>query len=137
MVSLVLLGACPPPSGGGDGGGDDFECFVDEECASGEVCARDDECWRAEDVRAVKTTWTIRGMPADETTCARFPDLHIIFETSNDDLGFSPVPCAQGEFNIDKLPRAYTRLEIGVDNTRMWTTVTIGSTGQVALDLSF
>ena len=136
-VSLVLLGACFPPSGGGGGGGDDLECFVDEECASGEVCARDDECWPAEDVRAVKTTWTVNGMPASETTCARFPDLHIIFQTTSDDLGFSPVPCAQGSFNIDKLPRAYTRIELGVDDTRLWTTTSIGSTGQVVLDLRF
>jgi hypothetical protein len=133
-VSLVLLGACPAPSGGGS---DDIECFVDEECGGGEVCARDDQCWPAAQVRAVKTIWTIRGQPANETTCAGFPELHIIYGSRNDDVGFAPVPCAQGEFNIDKLPTAFTRIELGIDDTSRWATTSIGSSGQVLIDLRF
>ena len=133
-LSLILLGGCPPP-GVETGGG---ECFVDEECVSGEVCARDDHCWPEAEVRRVETTWTLRGQPANATTCASAPNLHIVFDGNvSDDLGFAPVPCALGAFNIDKLPRAYTRIELGVDDTRLWTTTSIGSTGQVALDLRF
>jgi hypothetical protein len=135
-MSLVLLGACPAPGGGGPVSG--AECFVDEECITGEVCARDDVCWPAADVRPVRTTWTVRGQPASETTCAGFPDLHIVFDGSvRDTLGFSPVPCAIGQFFIDKLPRPFTRVELGVDDTRMWATTTIGPTGMAALDLTF
>jgi len=135
VVSLALLGACFP-----SGDGDDTssgECFVDEECSSGSVCARDDQCWPAAEVRSVRTTWTVRGQPATEATCSRFPDLHIIYESRDDDLGFSPVPCAQGLFNIDKLPVPFTRVELGVDDTSSWTTTTIGSSGQVVIDLRF
>lgn len=135
-LSLVVLGACPHPGNGGPSGGG--ECFVDEECVTGEVCARDELCWPASDVRLVKATWTLRGQPATETTCARHPDLYIQFQGGAvEDLGFSPVPCANGQFTIDKLPRSYTRVELGVDDGGPWTATSIGSTGQIALDLTF
>lgn len=132
-LSLVLLGACPSQSDGTVG----FSCFVDAECSSGEVCARDGLCWQAEDVRAVKTGWTIGTQPASATTCARYPDLYIQYQgRAIDNLGFSPVPCAEGEFNIDKLPRDYTRVEVGVDHGP-WNATSIGASDTVTLDLRF
>jgi hypothetical protein len=134
LLSLVLLGACPAPGGPASTN----ECFVDEECDTGELCARDSQCWPAADVHEVKTTWTLRGQPANDTTCARYPDLYIQFQgRSVESLGFSPVPCANGQFTVDKLPREFTRVELGVDNGGPWTAGSIGSTGQAALDLTF
>jgi len=134
-ISLVLLGGCPQP--GGDDGTVGLSCFVDEECSAGEVCARDSQCWLASDVRPVRATWTLNGQPADETTCARFPELYIEFHGSSvDDLGFSPVPCANGLFTVDKLPRGFTRVEVGVDRGP-WDSASFNSAGQAALDLLF
>ena len=133
-LSLVLLAACPPTGGGGSDGDD---CFVDEECATGEVCARDDLCWPAADVRPVETTWTVRGQPASETTCARYPELYIEFDGSvRDELGFSPVPCAIGRFTVDKLPRAFTRVELGAEGGP-WKATTISLSGDAQIDLAF
>ncbi|HSK02313.1 MAG TPA: hypothetical protein VK932_13770 [Kofleriaceae bacterium] len=132
-VSLVLLGACRLP---GETGGGGAACFVDEECRAGEVCARDEHCWPASEVRRVMATWTVRGQPASEATCARAPDLHIIFDGNvPDDLGFSPVPCVLGQFVVDKLPRAFTRVELGVDDVGPWRTATITSSGTATFDL--
>ncbi len=135
-VSLVLLGACPRPyeDDAPIGGG---ECFVDQECITGEICARDDQCWPESEVRSVKTTWTLRGQDANPLTCAQTPDLHIIFDGNvRDDLGFSPVPCSIGQFVVDRLPRPFTRVELGVDNGP-WRTATIGVSGTAAIDLPF
>jgi hypothetical protein len=133
-LSIVLLGACPRP-GGDDGPGGGGECFVDAECITGEVCARDDVCYPASEVRAVRTTWTLRGQPASATTCAQAPDLHIIYDGNvADDLGFSPVPCETGSFFIDKLPRPFTRVELGVDGGA-WRAASIGPDGTATLDL--
>jgi hypothetical protein len=136
VVSLVLLGACPRP-GGDDGPSGGGECFVDQECITGEVCARDDVCWPESEVRSVRTTWTLRGQPASTTTCARTPDLHFIFDGNvSDDLGFAPVPCETGQFFIDKLPRPFTRVELGVDDGA-WRVATIDGSGEAVIDLPF
>jgi hypothetical protein len=129
VLSVVLLGACPRPGGGG-------ECFFDEECIEGELCGRDDNCWPASEIRRVMTTWTVRGQPASAATCARAPDLHIIFDGNvSDDLGFSPVPCAIGQFVVDKLPRPFTRVELGVDNSSLWRSAAISADGTATIDL--
>jgi hypothetical protein len=133
-VSLVLLGACLPR--GGTGGPAGAACFVDDECRAGELCARDGHCWPSAEVRRVMTTWTVRGQPASEATCARAPDLHIIFDGDvPDHLGFSPVPCMLGLFVVDKLPRPFTRVELGVDDVGPWRTTSITSSGTATFDL--
>jgi hypothetical protein len=133
-IALVLLAGCPPP---GDGSTLGDACFVDQECSSGELCGRDGLCWRETDIRELKTSWTINGQPATTTTCARHPDLYIEYRGSTiEDLGFSPVPCEAGQFNVDKLPRDYTRVEVGVDRGP-WSATTIGANGTITLDLRF
>lgn len=133
LVLALSLGACPGPSDPSTG-----ECNVDEECRSGEVCARDNLCWRTSEVRFVKATWTVNGQPASATACARYPDLYIEFRgTSVQSLGFSPVPCENGQFSVDKLPLGFTRVELGVDNGGPWRATSIGAAGTAALDLSF
>ena len=130
------LGGCPAPGGGGP---TDGRCFMDDECGSGDVCARDNLCWSASDVRFVKATWTMRGQPADATTCAQFPDLYIEFRGPRvENLAFSPVPCANGQFVVDKLPFEFTRVEVGAQSSSgPWDVTSIGSTGAAALDLTF
>jgi len=114
------------------------ECFVDQECISGEVCARDELCWPASEVHLVKATWTIRGQPASEASCAAHPDLHIRFNGNlSDDLGFAPVPCATGQFVVDRLPRPFTRVELGVDRGGPGSSAPIDPAGMAVLDLPF
>jgi len=133
-ISLVLLGGCPQP---GDGSTIGQTCFVDEECSSREACARDGLCWLAVDVRPVKTFWTVNGQAATQAACSRYPNLYVQYQGRTvENLGFSPVPCDIGEFNVDKLPRDYTRVEVGVDGGP-WNATSIGSSGQVTVDLRF
>ena len=109
-LALVLLAGCPSSS--------HSECTADSDCGT-EVCALDGECLDAADVRSVKLTWTIRGSAASAATCAQSPNFYVQFDSNdvNDSFGFTPVPCDQGQFTVDKLPRRYVQAEMGVDNT--------------------
>jgi hypothetical protein len=107
---LLALAGCPAlgPNNGG-------ECIIDMDC-EGDICARDHACHPASEVREVLVTWTIRGQPANEVTCGGAADLYIRFEASGDDsLGFAPVPCRIGQFTMDKLPKRFFAIELGVD----------------------
>lgn len=120
LASVVLLGGCPRQGGG--------ECMVDGECLSSEVCARDGSCATPSNVRDVKAVWTLRGMPATDTTCAGHPQLYINFNGGpGEEIGFSPVPCNLGQFVITKLPKSYTRVELGAYG---------GYSGEVVVDSS-
>jgi hypothetical protein len=130
LVGIVLLACtgCPGGSGG--------ECTVDPDCASGAVCARNGECLPQSQIRSVRVTWTIRGMPASETTCAASPDLYLMFAgtSANDTFGYAPVPCKAGLFTIDKLPRRFVSVELGVVNGYS-DAQAIDANGNVAFDL--
>jgi hypothetical protein len=93
------------------------QCTVDSDCGDSLVCARPGECLSPGQVREVTATWTVNGMPAGAQTCASIEDLMIQFDGSdfNDTLGFAPVPCSQGQFHVDKLPRRYIEIELGID----------------------
>jgi hypothetical protein len=108
LVALVLLAGCPASTN--DGG----SCTDDSQCP-GEICARDGLCTDASGVRQVTVTWTVHGAPADPVSCASAPDLLLEFDGPRIDeqLGFAPVPCRQGRFNIDRLPVGYLEVEIG------------------------
>lgn len=134
VTSLVLLGGCPQPGGGSTLG---TECFVDDECDAGQLCARDGLCWLAEDVHPARATWTVNGERASTTACALHPELYIEFRGPTvENLGFSPVTCATWLFPVDKLPRGYTRVELGVDRGP-WVTGVLSETGLATLDLTF
>ncbi len=108
LAAACLLAAC--------GGGTGSECTVDDDCGGGLVCARNSECLAPGSVRSARVTWTIRGMPASSTTCGATPSFYILFHAQpGDSFGFEPVPCAAGLFSIDKLPRRFVSVEIGVD----------------------
>lgn len=109
LLAVVLLAGCP--------GGDDGVCKVDSDCGTGNVCTRNSECLPASEVRSSRITWTIRGMPASDTLCAQTPNFYVLFAGTqvNDTFGFEPVPCKVGLFSIDKLPRRFVSVELGVD----------------------
>lgn len=111
-LACVLLACAGCPGGGTD------ECTLDSDCGGTAVCARSSECLPASEVRAVRITWTIRGMPASDSTCARSPNFYISFAgaTLSDTFGYAPVPCKAGLFTVDKLPRRFVSAEIGVTN---------------------
>ena len=127
LVALVLLAGCPRQH--------DSTCMVDTDCG-GEVCARDGECLPASDVRSVKVSWTIRGMPANATNCSTTPDFYLQFDgtTLQDIFGYEPVPCMAGQFTIDKLPNRFQQVEIGTDSRTFDVTV-IDSSGMATFNL--
>jgi hypothetical protein len=108
-IGLTLAGAaCGPRDDGG--------CVDDGECGAG-ICARNGECLPASEVRSVRVSWTIRGMLASPTTCAASPSFYLLFAGSHpaDTFGYAPVPCDAGLFTVDKLPRRFYAVELGVD----------------------
>jgi hypothetical protein len=111
-LALALLACAGCPSG------DDGECTVDTDCGTGNVCTRNTECLPASEARAVRITWTIRGMPPNDVLCGGSPNFYLLFAGTqlNDTFGYAPVPCNAGLFTIDKLPRRFVSVEIGVEN---------------------
>jgi hypothetical protein len=105
-VALTGLSGC----------GDPTDCSTDQ-CGGGDVCARNDECLPPSEVRTVHVSWTIRGVAASPTNCSRTPSFYVLFGSfqQNDTYGYEPVPCEAGLFTIDKLPKRYTSVQIGVD----------------------
>jgi hypothetical protein len=128
MALVIALSACP--------GSHDGECRLDDDCGGNAICARNSECLPASEIRVVRITWTIRGAPATESACAQTPDLYLMFSGTSisDTFGYSPVPCKAGLFTVDKLPRRYVSVEIGVEN-RFAETAAIDANGNVAFDL--
>jgi hypothetical protein len=127
---LLLLAGCPLATGPSTG-----ECEKDGDCA-GNVCARDGFCYPDSQVRAVMTTWTIKGQPASKTSCGPVTDLQISFTggEAGEELGYAPVPCENGQWLMDKLPRTYTAVELGKENGLL-DTLPIGASGIVTFDL--
>jgi len=109
-VLLLLLAGCPDTTG--------ESCQVDDDCGSSNICARNGECIAPSDVRVVHVTWKIRGNPASTATCAATPNFYVMFSSParTDTYGYEPVPCASGTFTVDKLPKRFNAVEIGVDH---------------------
>ena len=145
-VAVVALAGCPvyrPPPGDDDAWNPPpppppppDPCFG--ACLGTEVCARDGECLPPSEVRTAHLTWTINGAAADSTTCAPHPDLFVDFiSDANERFGFSPVPCFEGKFSIDKLPTKYTMTELGVEFSHMGTTLPLDANGDAMFDLQY
>ena len=111
LALVVCLGGCSLTGSGG-------ECNTDSQCGD-DVCARSGECLPRASVRGVTVNWTVSGIAASASTCAAHPDLYLQFDGADygDVLRFKPVPCGAGKFFVDKLPRRYTQVEIGVDGS--------------------
>ncbi len=148
-LALGLVAGClapPPPEpdpydpydGGGwtDPGGDPiYGCRQDSECGS-QTCARDGVCYPASSIRQVTVTWTVDGAVASTTSCTAHPYLYIHFLTlSGDSFGFSPVPCKNGKFFIDKIATSFTRVEMGIDGASSGNLASITSDGAAVIDL--
>lgn len=144
---LVMVAACTPfnrdPYPGGytyDPGQPqpgDGECRTDGDCGASLLCARDLTCESASDLIVAHVNWTVSGKVANPTSCVHAPDLDITFATTNDyHFGFSPVPCDQGRFTVDKLPRWYTRVGLGPLGDRD-TNAVFDATGNAMLDLPY
>lgn len=115
------------------------ECSVDSECGTG-VCARDGACTPTSEVRQVRTTWTINGQPASAARCPAEP-LYVEFGVfaTDETLEFDPVPCSGGVYTIDKLPRRFDSVEVGVDTdggAYDWTMIDSSGTAQLDLEPS-
>jgi hypothetical protein len=126
---LMLLAACPSSD-------TKTECMIDSDCGGTAVCARDGECLSASDVWPVKVTWTIRGSAANASTCAPSPSFYLQFdaEIQQDTFGYEPVPCEQGQFLVDKLPKRFVQVEIG-ENNRFLDAQPIDAMGSASFDL--
>lgn len=131
-LALVMLAGCPHSG--------TPECITDFDCAP-DVCARDKACHPAAEVREVKAVWTLQGQKASDATCAGTPDFYIRFRTTSkaDSIGFSPVPCNNGQFLMDKLPLTFIKVELGIDNGDGFGTQvkTIDSNGVATFDMMF
>ena len=112
FAALVLtagLAGCSLTSSGTGG-----ECQSDSQCGD-DVCARNGECIARSNIREVTVKWTVNGVAADPSSCATHPDLYLQFDGPDygDALRFAPVPCREGSFFVDKLPKRYVQVELG------------------------
>ena len=132
LLLPLVLAACPANNTQGI-----QSCNVDSDCG-GDVCARDGECDAASDIRGVKVTWTINGQPASATTCATTPDFYLEFydTTYGYNFGYSPVPCMQGQFFIDKIPRRYTEVALSSNQSNFAVTKLIDASNMASFDLT-
>jgi hypothetical protein len=111
LVLVACLGGCSLTGNGS-------ECSTDSQCGD-DVCARSGECLARASVRGVTVNWTVSGITADALTCAPHPDLYLQFNGPDygDVLRFAPVPCNEGKFFIDKLPRRFLQVELGAEGS--------------------
>jgi hypothetical protein len=126
LALLVLLAGCPNDA--------QSLCKQDSECG-GQVCARNGECIDASQIRMVKVTWTVRGQQANATTCAPAPSLELYFSSAQDQFGYEPVPCMEGQFTIDKIPFRYDEVELDALGGSPLGFSPIPATATVAFDL--
>jgi hypothetical protein len=129
VIAVALAAAC-------SGGGTECSMTGEDDCTGGLVCARSSECLPPEEIWKVSISWTVRGQVANATSCAPAPSLYLLFYsgTPGDEFGYQPVPCVAGLFTMDKLPRRFTGVEIGVDGG-FNAEKSINAQGLVAFDL--
>jgi hypothetical protein len=112
-------GQPPPPTG-------TYGCQSDSECGTGQVCARTFACMSPTDVQTIHVVWTLEGAAASQTSCSTAANLEIDFSGNYaDPWGYAPVPCVEGKFSIDKMPKVYTYVNLGREND-----VTTGTGGR-------
>jgi hypothetical protein len=130
-------GSSPDPGTSGSGSGV-YGCHADSECG-GLVCARTGECLRPSEVRVVHVAWTVNAQVASAATCVNAPDLELTFGANTEgQFGFAPVPCVEGKFTIDKMPRGYSSVQLEREyDYNGGTSGTFDSTGSALLDLPY
>jgi len=138
LVTALGLAAC-----GNGPGAPGASCVTDADCG-GDVCTRTHECVPADQVRSVMLRWTIQGAAASANACTTAGidhlELSYIDDYDVDKLTYSPVPCDEGQFLIDKLASRYDAAEITAiaSGGRVWADVFTqldGNPVDVTLDL--
>jgi len=118
-------------------GGNGSECHGDSQCGD-DVCAQSGECLVRSSVHQVTVKWTVDGIAAPvSTACASHPNLYVQFDGADygDTLRFAPVPCREGQFNVDKLPKRYLQVEVGFEGGAGDVSSMDAATAQVMFDL--
>jgi hypothetical protein len=131
---LACLTACSLTSSGDAGG----ECATDAQCGD-DVCAPNGECVARANVRSVTVKWTIDGSSAAAAACASHRELYLQFDGPDygDKLRYVPVPCEQGQYRVEKLPKRFEQVEIGFEHGGPGDIATIDATTSAAqLDLT-
>jgi hypothetical protein len=128
LVAGILVGLAGCPRGGD-------ECELNSQCASDEVCGRDKACTDPSDVREVTVTWTVGGVQASSASCTQTPEFTLTFfaDDFGDEVAFTPVPCSIGQFFVDRLPRRFHTVELGVGGSRVPITSGGTATGDLRL----
>jgi len=130
-LAFVLFAGCGQMSSAPPGGCDDL-------CTGDRVCTRDSRCLPSDQVRAVHIRWTVSGAPASATSCAAAPDLILDLRSgSGPGFGFSPVPCAEGMFTVDRLSMDYDTVVLGRASDRARQQATIDAAGNAMLNLPY
>lgn len=142
LAFVFLLGcvgssdAPQPPMLGGPADGS-RGCSV-HGCAADMVCTRDGACLAPDQIRAVHITWTVSGAAASATSCAGATDLELSLQGHGvAGFSFAPVPCVEGAFTVDRLSKAYDRVELGRNQLRDAQAATIDASGNAMLDLPY
>lgn len=130
LALMACLAGCSLTSGTGG------ECVNDSQCGD-DVCTRGGECLARASVRSVTVSWKVDGAPASVTTCDAHRDLYLQFNGKDygDTLRFEPVACSQGSFPVDKLPKRYQQVELGIQGGAGTVLAIDPATPQVQFDL--
>jgi hypothetical protein len=130
LALMACLAGCSLTSSSGG------ECVNDSQCGD-DVCTRGGECVARSNVRAVMVKWTVNGVAANATTCNGHPDLYLQFDGNDfgDVLRFEQVVCSQGLFNVDKIPKRYQQVELGVTGSSATVQAIDPVTAQAQFDL--
>lgn len=131
LALMACLAGCSLTPGTGG------ECVNDSQCGD-DVCARGGECLARSSVRSVMVKWTVDGSAASTSTCSAHPDLYLQFDGTDygDTLRFAPVVCNQGSFFVDKLPKRYQQVELGIDGSTGSVLAIDAKTAQAQFDLA-
>lgn len=119
------------------------DCQQDTDCdAPGVfVCARDLKCRAVEDVRTVHVQWTVNGDAASALTCGPDSGLDLVLDdnTFTHQLEFGPLPCEEGLFTIENLPRFFIRAALGPEASDVSKDFPrpISSDGRIGFDVIF
>jgi len=136
-LAFVFLVGCAGSSNEPPGLGGPGDCSV-LGCDADQVCTREGACLPPDQVRAVHVTWTVSGAAASATSCAGALDLELGLQGRGvGGFSFAPVPCVEGAFTVDRLSKAYDRVELGREQSRDVQTASIDATGDAALNLPY
>jgi hypothetical protein len=132
-LAFVWIVGCAGPSSEPPG-----DCNDGSACGTDRVCTRDHQCLPSDQVRAIHVSWTVSGALASATSCAAAPNLLLSLGSRHGpNLGFSPVPCAEGKFTVDRLPTDYDEVELGRPSDRSRQHAAIDAAGNAMLNLPY